>query len=244
MAERRKCVALIFSRETNRTKQCGKPSGKFDLCDKHRSKDKSKPITNGKWSAWLPPRLIETYETLLQERDPFNLLPQFTFLHTLALTKLREMGDTAPIKSWWKVRNKLRFIINAELRKGPMDEELHDGLTDCVAMLEVIGDQIRAEAEVRQLIREMSEIVKVEVVRAERTKAYLTPEQAMAFVAALTTIILECIEQVDVHDANWKERFRERVAREFIRICTTSGVQAANAVEDRPEHPIPIPSAS
>lgn len=239
----RPCRVLIFDKQTRRTRQCGKQSAKgLDVCKDHhkRSSDKGTPITHGKWSMWMPPRLLETYETLLQSADPFNLLHQYTFLHCLAIDKLSRMGDTTPTQLWWKVRNKLKKIIATEERKGPVDEDLHDSLSWCMDTLETIGDMQRNEQDVRQLIREMGEVIKVETARAEKQRAYLTPEQAMAFVAGLTTIILDGIEKVNTDEDNWRERFRESIARDFIRICTTTGVQKTNALENKQPDQLPV----
>lgn len=241
-----RCKALVFNPETRKTCKCNGITLKgYPTCKEHTKLEEKggKPSSHSLWSAWMPPRLLDTYEQLLADPDPFNLLQQYTFLHTLAIDKLSSLNGTAPLHLWAKVRTKIKKALTMLEESGEgVDEELNDSLEEAIAMLEKIGAIRDSELDLRSLIREMGTLVEVETRRAERQKAYITPEQAMALVAALTTVIMNAIEETDPNDPEWKDKLRERIARDFIRICTKSSLQKTNALEDKPRESLPVAS--
>lgn len=243
-----RCRALVFNNETRRSTFCGKkPVPGQPTCREHTKLESrgGRPGVKSLWSQWMPPRLLDTYEELLADPDPFNMLQQYTFLHTLAIDKLSSLNGTAPLHLWSRIKGKIKKALTTlEESEEGVDEELNDYLEEAIAMLEKIGAIRDTELDLRSLIREMGTLVEVETRRAERQKAYITPEQAMALVAALTTVIMNAIEETDPSDPEWKDKLRERIARDFIRICTKSSIQKANALEDKPRESLPVASSA
>lgn len=217
---RRKNSALCTatSKRTGKPCECIADRGS-DTCRFHGGRG-GRPISTGIHSKHLPKHLLRTYEETLAQTDPFRLTEKVAIQNALINQHLDAIGKLPPseaILSTLSLLSHIEAMVGMECDGLPV--EIEEALNEARSMLKSVDATREAESQVRALMVEQTKLVAAEAFRVERSKKYLTVEQAAALVAAVITVVNRCVTS---------EEEKEKVANELIRIIDRTDRQGTD----------------
>lgn len=152
-------------------------------------------LKHGRYSRYLPERLLGRYEEALSDRELLGLRDDIALLQARIDQKLADL-DTGESEAAWTVLASQVGALAAHWGTGDRDGVQH-AVHAMQQTLERGLGEARAFEEIGALMRQKAALAKQEQARMVLLKQMISAEEALAMIAAITAIVREVVGDRD-----------------------------------------------
>ncbi len=167
--------------------KCKAPAMRNGRCRLHGGKSLAGPASGtfktGRYSKYMPARLLERYEAAIEDPELLNLKHDISLVDS-RLSDLLQRVDTGESRTLWEKARK----VNQEIQKAVHDENYGRMMVQCLELDRLIGDAMvdhEAWYEIHAILDQRRKLVESEQKRLVSMQQMITSEQAMTLITAV-----------------------------------------------------------